>query len=153
MPRQPQISVLRNPSFGFPLLPGSEGPLYVLEHEWEFNVVLTPPQGLRRMKIPRGYEFDGASVPAFFWGFPFGYTPFGLHISAALEHDFLCDLGHGGSDWLRERLTAEEMRPLTWQETHGHFARRLNEDGLRPRQVWMMGRAVLWFGPRWKVPG
>ncbi len=91
-------------------------------------------------------------MPAFFWGFPFGYTPYGLHIAAALEHDFLCDLGHGGSEWLRMRVPDKDLVPVTWQLTHAHFARRMQDYDLRPRQVWLMGNAVRWFGPRWKKP-
>jgi hypothetical protein len=134
MNRQPQISVLQNADFGFGIWPWAKGPLYRLEERdgWTFNV-----EG-RTFTVPHGYCFDGASVPAFFWGAPFGYTPFGLHIAAALEHDYLCDLGKQGK------------LPFPSKVAHAHFERRLIEDGLRKGQVWTMGHAVKWFGPRWK---
>ena len=76
---------------------------------WEFTV---DSGGTReRFTIPVGYEFDKASVPPFFWGFPFNYTPDGLCTVPALEHDFLCDLHAGGSDWLRVRLTPLPAAP------------------------------------------
>ncbi len=150
MSRQPHISVLKNPSFGYGLWPWSTGPVYVTNSDWPF-VVNVGDGKIRHYTVPAGYEFDGASVPTVFWGFPFGYTPFGLHIAAALEHDFLCDLGKGGSVWLRQTLGASYPSPVAAIITHAHFARRLQEDGLRPSQTWMMGTAVKWFGPRWKL--
>lgn len=124
MPRQPQISALENPGLFF------GRPLYALEGDWTFTVA-----GHGSFTIPSGYRFDGASVPQVLWGFPFGYTPFGVHIGAALEHDWLC-----------------EKKVIPHTAAHAHFYRRLQEDGLRPGQAWMMGRAVQLFGPRWKMP-
>lgn len=138
--RQPQIAALRNPGF----LWGK--PLYSLETEWTFEV-----QGHGAFTIPLGYQFDGASVPSCFWGFPFGYTPFGVHIGAAVEHDFLCDIGlkpRAFVDWMTSRKIPIP-KPVPPAVAHAHFYRRLQEDGLRPSQAWTMGKAVQLFGPRW----
>lgn len=141
MPRQPQISVLRNPGLFF------GKPLYALETDWTFEVV-----GYGQFTIPRGYQFDGASVPRAFWGL-LGYMPFGLHIAAAIEHDFLCDLGlkpKSFVDWMAARKLPIPA-PVPYAVAHAHFHFRLQQDGLRPSQAWTMGHTVRWFGPRWKT--
>lgn len=123
MNRQPKVRALKNPGF----LWGA--PLFELLEDWEFVVKKGNDDYV--FCIPAGYKFDGASVPRLFWGFPFGYTPFGVHIGAALEHDWLC-----------------EWRPLDSHTVHEHFEKRLIEDGIRPSQAWTMGKAVKLFGPR-----
>jgi hypothetical protein len=123
MSKQPHVKALKNPGF----LWGD--PLYEVVEDWKFEV--KKGDEVYEFYIPKGYKFDGASVPRLFWGFPFGYTPFGVHIGAALEHDWLCD-------W----------RPLDSPTVHAHFEKRLLEDGIRPSQAFMMGKAVKLFGPR-----
>jgi hypothetical protein len=121
--RQPNVKALRNPGFFW------GAPLYELLEDWTFQVDYKGEK--LEYFIPKGYKFDGASIPRLFWGFPFGYTPFGVHIGAALEHDWLC-----------------EWRPLDSATVHAHFEKRLREDGIRPSQAWAMGKAVKLFGPR-----
>jgi hypothetical protein len=76
MNHTPDIIPIRDASIGFGLWPWSKGPLFRLVEPWEFTV---DSGGTReRFTIPSGYEFDKASVPPFFWGFPFNYTPDGL---------------------------------------------------------------------------
>lgn len=123
MKNQPIVKAIKNPGF----LWGA--PVYELLEQWKFEV--KKEKEVYEFYIPAGYQFDGASVPRMFWGFPFGYTPFGVHIGAALEHDWLC-----------------ERRPFDSRTVHEHFERRLIEDGIRPRQAFMMGKAVKLFGPR-----
>lgn len=123
--RLPLVKPVKNPG----LFAGKPG--YRLEEDWNFQV--QTPVGIRAYCIPRGYLFDGASVPRLFWGFPFGYTPYGVHIAAALEHDWLCD-----------------VKPVPSRVAHEHFERRLREDGVRSTQAAAMGWAVRWFGPRFK---
>jgi hypothetical protein len=129
MNHTPDIIPIRDASIGFGLWPWSKGPLFRLVEPWEFTV---DSGGTReRFTIPAGYEFDKASVPPFFWGFPFNYTPDGLCTVPALEHDFLCDLHAGGSDWLRVRLIPLPAAPST-TVTHRHFYDRLLQFNVRP---------------------
>jgi hypothetical protein len=122
MNHTPDIIPIRDASIGFGLWPWSKGPLFRLVEPWEFTV---DSGGTReRFTIPAGYEFDKASVPPFFWGFPFNYTPDGLCTVPALEHDFLCDLHAGGSEWLRVRLIPLPAAPPT-TVIHRHFYDRL----------------------------
>lgn len=148
----PLIVPIRDADWGFgtPGLFWLRGPLWRITREYVFSVEI---DGFKRTYvIPAGYEFDKASIPPWLWGWPFNWTPDGLCTYPALEHDFLCDLLTGGSDWLRARLP---ISPL-WTEAppaelvHRYFERRLLEEGVRPKKAEWMGRAVRWFGPRGK---
>lgn len=58
-----------------------------------YYVTLCPIQfqrGNKSMLVPQGYEFDGASIPSILWWIP-GFSPIGLHLWAALAHDWICD--------------------------------------------------------------
>lgn len=125
------------------------GKLYrlMVEHEFELAVPLCfRGCEVPRFRIPVGYEFDKASVPPLFWGPPLFYTPDGLCALAALEHDFLCDLLTGGSDWLREQLGELPECPPAWM-VHEHFRLRLHQSGVKRRKAEVMGRMVAAFGP------
>ena len=150
MNHTPNIIPIRDASIGFGLWPWSKGPLFRLVEPWEFTV---DSGGTReRFTIPAGYEFDKASVPPFFWGFPFNYTPDGLCTVPALEHDFLCDLQAGGSDWLRVRLTPLPAAPST-TVIHRHFYDRLLQFNVRPSKARAMWEGVRKFGPgSWILP-
>jgi hypothetical protein len=124
---QPDVVAVKDPGF----LIGK--PRYRLRREWVMRVRGVP------FVIPDGYEFDGASVPRFLWAVT-GYTPYGRHIAAALEHDRLCEL--------RGDLGAFRM---TSREVHDHFYVRLLKWGVRPSKAKLMGWAVRWFGPRWDM--
>ncbi len=141
----PEITPLRDASVGFGLWPWSKGPLWRLEEAWPFVVVSgsSPPLPFT---IPAGYEFDKASVPSFLWGFPFNYTPDGLCTVPALEHDFLCDLHHGGSAWLRAQLGAVPKAPAA-AVIHRHFYEKLLLWGVRRSKARMMWEGVRDFGP------
>lgn len=143
--RTPRIRALRDAGFGFGLLPWARGPEWQTLEDHEFTVVTAG--GLRRFCIPKGYRFNKASVPPVFWGPPFGYLPDGLCTVPSLEHDFLCHLLTGASDWLRVRLPADQMVPPAVHEVHDHFHARLLEFGVRWSKARAMGRAVRWFGP------
>lgn len=131
------------------------GKLYRLMVDHEFTLAVpmcmshcSPPQ----FRIPAGYEYDKASVPPIFWGFPLYYVPDGLCSLAALEHDFLCDIMTGGSDWLRSRVGTIPESPPAWM-IHEHFRLRLHECGVKRRKAEIMGRMVAAFGPQgWAWP-
>lgn len=138
--RQPTIIPIRDASIGFGIWPWSKGPLWRCSSGWQFEVGGVP------FCIPAGYEFDKASIPAVLWGPPFNYLPDGLCTVPALEHDFLCDIFTGGSDWLRLRLGAIPKAP-TAAEIHRHFYIRLLAEGVRPSKAKAMFQAVNNFGP------
>lgn len=150
--RAPVITPLRDASWGFGLWPWSKGPLWRLEERWEFAVEAgaVAEAGAeaepRVFVIPAGYEFDKASIPSVFWGPPFNYTPDGLCTVPALEHDFLCDLYHGGSGWLRLRLGTLPAPPPVG-DIHRHFHTQLIAWGVRASKAELMYAAVRNFGP------
>lgn len=141
--KTPLIIPISDPEIGFGFLPGARGPLFRLEEDWDFQ--FWDGCVYHCLTIPAMYEFDKASIPSFFWGLPFNYLPDGLCTVPALEHDFLCDLYYGGSDWLREKIG-----PLLKVETkfvHAHFYHRLREYGVRPTKAKIMWQGVRKFGP------
>lgn len=145
---QLNISPVRDADLGFGLLPWAKGPLFVLKSDYIFKVNI-PNKYYGEFTIPAGYQFDKASIPSFFWGPPFNYTPDGLCTIPALEHDFLCDLLTGGSHWLRGKLGANIIAPPAWA-VHEHFKLRLKEENVRSGKASLMGAAVRWFGPKGK---
>jgi len=151
---QPNARPVRNADLFFPFWPKSKGPLYENLTPWVFDVNMNNGT-FRTFEIPAGYIFNGASVPPCLWGFPFGYTPDGVHRAAAMEHDFLCDLG------LRPDSFADMMMcdfgiipipdPVPHHIAHQHFRARMKEYGMRETQVEAFGWAVKLLGPRWKI--
>jgi hypothetical protein len=140
MTRLPDIIPIRDAQIAFGIWPWSKGPLWRLTQAWHFKC-----EGVE-FCIPSGYEFDKASIPAVLWGPPFNYIPDGLCTLGALEHDFLCDIFNGGSDWLRMKLGAIPKSP-TAAVIHKHFYDRLLEAGVRPSKAKAMYSAVRNFGP------
>lgn len=155
MDKAPIIRPVRDASVGFGLLPRwlcpwVMGPMWRLMDGYDFSIVVPPCMatcGPLRYHIPAGYEFDKASIPPLFWGPPFNYIPDGLCTDPALEHDFLCDLLTGGSEWLEETLGKLPDSPPAWM-VHEHFRLRLHEAGVRRGKAEAMGRAVALFGPQ-----
>jgi len=146
----PRVTAIRSASVGYGLWPWSKGPLWRLEEPWAFQVLMErQPSGAAKVRgftIPKGYEFDKASIPSILWGFPLNYTPDGPCAVPALEHDFLCDLYTGGSAWLKERLG--ELPPSPSAEViHRHFYDRLLQWKERPSKARTMYMAVRNFGP------
>lgn len=160
MGRTPSITALRDNSLGYGFLPRGlcrwvEGPLWCLDEDYTFTLAV--PLCLTQCTpaiytIPAGYEFDKASIPPLFWGPPLGYLPDGLCTLPALEHDYLCDLLTGGSDWLRSHLGELPPSPPAWM-VHLHFRRRLHLAKVRYLKAEIMGRTVQAWGPQgWAWP-
>lgn len=140
----PDIEPIKDADFLFGLWPWSRGPMWELQEPWAFTV---DNGGFKAdYLIPEGYRFDKASIPSVLWGFPFNYTPDGLCTVPALEHDYLCDLYHGGSDWLKARLGVIPAAPST-TVIHRHFYDRLLQWGVRPSKARAMWEGVRKFGP------
>jgi hypothetical protein len=110
----------------------------------------------RHFVIPIGYLFNGASVPPCLWGAPWGYTPDGVYRAAALEHDFLCDLGQRGNVFMDMMVMdfgiVTVPDPVPHTVAHEHFKTKMREYGMRTSQVFFFANAVKLLGPRWKMP-
>ncbi len=160
MNRAPVITALRDASLGFGLLPRFlfwwvRGPVWRLEDSYVFMLAgprCTSRCGAVIFKIPAGYEFNKASVPPVLWGPPLNYLPDGLCTIPALEHDYLCDLLTGGSEWLRNELgVLPECPPAAM--VHEHFRLRLHQCRVRRGKAEAMGRTVAALGPKgWAWP-
>jgi hypothetical protein len=96
---------------------------YLLATDWDFDV-----DG-RAFQVPTGYQWDGASVPRFFHRVVTPFAP--AVITAALEHDWLCDT---------------QPADVPYRRAAAHFRDRLHVGAFRKQ---LMYRAVLHFGPRW----
>jgi hypothetical protein len=147
----PRFTIIRDADFGFgvPLLGRlfmRSGPLAELQEDFKFRACG------RDFIVPAGYQWNGASIPACLWGPPWNYQPFGTHVVASLVHDFLCDLGKGGSEWLKGALLDQYPQPLAWEETHCEFYLRCLAYGVPPFRAKVWWYAVHTFGPRWKLP-
>ncbi len=142
----PLIIAVRDPDFGFGVWPWSKGPLFrMYKDDWSFQ--FWDGESYRTLTIPEGYEFDKASIPSFLWGAPWNYLPAGLCTVPALEHDFLCDLHSGGSDWLKARLGLPLPVIADTTFIHQHLYWRLIAYGVRPSKATAMWEAVRKFGP------
>lgn len=140
----PIMYAVEDPQWFFGVWPWSHGPLFELGENWEF--LFLDPTGVRKFVIPKGYQFDKASIPPLLWGFPFNYLPDGKCTVPALEHDFLCDLYLGGSPALFDMM-GYEPAPVHTTDIHKHFYNRLLDYGVRPSKARAMWEAVRKFGP------
>jgi hypothetical protein len=141
----PRYRIIRDPDFGFgvPLLGrllGRRGPVAELLEDYVYDYGT----------IPKGYRWNGNSIPAILWGPPFNYQPWGVNIIASLTHDFECDVGMGGSKWLVENLHPLPA-PLPYDVVHFRFYQQCLAAGMPPSRARVWGKAVAWFGPRWKT--
>ena len=146
----PRIRALRDADLGYGFLPWAKGP------EWEtleyhHFALLVPEYSHLSYAIPAGYRFNKASTPPLLWGPPFNYTPDGLGTVPALEHDFLCDLLTGGSDWLRERFQGDLPKHPPAPVVHEHFRLQLLRYGTRPAKANTWGKAVALIGPKGRL--
>jgi len=112
---------------------------YRLEEDWYFTV------GSICARVPKGYRFDGASVPQVCWSF--GFRPDGPWRSAALAHDYLYD--HGGNVvglWYEEGILREECVTLTRKQSDGVFLLLMKEGGVMLWKRQFMFRMVRMWG-------
>jgi len=148
MTTTPRFTIVRDPGFLFGgvmgKVVGAQGPLARLDERFPFHACG------KELWIPAGYEWNGNSVPFFLWGWPFHYMPFGLNVASSLVHDFLCDIGTGGSDWLRATMGDAYPAPLPSAEVHWDFYQRNLAWGMPRRKAQLWYQAVRTFGPRWK---
>lgn len=160
MNRVPYIEAIQDASIGYGFLPRwlcpwVRGPQWRLQEDYAFLLITprcTSKCGAVVYVIPKGYVFNKASVPPLLWGPPFNYLPDGLCTVPSLEHDYLCDLLTGGSDWLLNELGSLPECPSA-SIVHEHFRLRLHQAGVRRSKAQAMGRAVAALGPQgWAWP-
>ena len=101
---------------------------FQLAEPWHF-MVEREIAGPVPFTVPEGYAWDGASIPRVFWRIVTPFSP--KVITAALEHDWLCDQKPSSVDY----LTAAR-----------HFRSRLHVGRFRRAAMY---NAVRYFGPRW----
>ena len=146
----PNIVSLRDADFGFGIWPWSKGPEWMTKESHTFKL-LTPGYTHMEYQVPAGYRFNKASTPPILWGPPLNYIPDGLCVVPALEHDFLCDLLTGGSEWLKNVFHGELPRSPSASVVHEHFRLQLLRYGVRRAKADAWGRVVALFGPKGKL--
>ena len=62
------------------------GEIYILNEDYSYTVIRSGK--VIRFTVPRGFQYDGASVPRWVWSV-IGFLPDGIHRPAALIHDYL----------------------------------------------------------------
>ena len=101
--------------------------------------------------LPRGYRWDGASIPPVAWESTYRPTDHVVRRASAC-HDWLCELAkrmrEGLGEWRDARDGVRTSRIAA--ET---FFDMLIADGAAPDRAVMMYRAVYVAGPRWGLPG
>ncbi len=65
----------------------SRTPLYELAQDWYLHIILENQQRIK-VKIPKKFQFDGASIPRFFWRL-LGCPHHPQYIRAGALHDYL----------------------------------------------------------------
>lgn len=94
---------------------------------------ITFRRGIWKYPIPRGYEFDGASIPRLIRWMP-GYQRVGRHLWAALIHDYTIDDSR--------KPYEERVIDLPRAVADALFITLLLDTGVAARQSRMMHRAV-----------
>jgi hypothetical protein len=81
---------------------------------------------------PSGIIVDGASIPRILWRI---VTPFiGKYRRASVLHDHYC-----------------VIKTASYNATHEMFYDGMICDGVNKIIAYMMYKAVLWFGPKWRI--
>jgi len=74
---------------------------------------------LYRIIVPKGFRYDGASIPRIFWT-PLGLSKDGLHRAAATVHDFI----YGKSGDMKSSLFMARTTTGHWMSYPGKFTRK-----------------------------
>ena len=119
---------------------------YRLEETYWVNV------GAYAVYVPKGYVYDGASVPQFCWSF--GFRPDGLWRAAALIHDWLYE--HGGvvnACWYDNGRMRDEKIRFSRRDADGVFLLLMKEAGVKMWKRQFMFRMVrMWGWMFWGKP-
>jgi len=117
-------------------------------YEWECGGIR------RRITVPKGFVYDGASVPRIVWTLT-GILPDGLIRAAALVHDWLYKhrgrLPPGSYQQLHRGAWVNRDRAASREEADRLFARIMREAGVgkaRRRMAYVAVRACGWLSFR-----
>lgn len=121
---------------------------YTIDEPWSY--CWRAPDGYeRRLKIPAGFIYDGASVPQLVWTIS-GIIPDGLIRAAALVHDYLYVYRGNVPRGTYQKLVDGEWVDLQWgwtrRECDKMFCRIMRESGVERGKRRMAYRAVRLFG-------
>lgn len=124
--------------------------LYELHEGWCYQWFDELGREWRRICIPAGYRYDGASVPRKAWTLS-GLTPDGLLRGAAVIHDFIYDhrgnMPEGSCHWgLGDKWQPAPDIVFTRKDADQLFLQILRESGVKKRQCLMAYAAVRLFG-------
>jgi hypothetical protein len=128
------------------------GDLYKLDAQYVYT---WKHQGAeRRITVPLGFEYDGASIPRILWTLV-NITPDGLHRAAALIHDWIYrNRGNLGDSY--QKFLEDSWKTIPngkWERIHADrmFARLLREAEVpkfRRRIMYLAVRLLGWLS--WK---
>ena len=122
-------------------------------YEWEKSVPGTELVHEYRITVPKGYVYDGASVPRIVWTVS-GLTPDGLIRAAALVHDWIYDhKGHlpEGSQQYKDADGQWPTLHVTWNRKaadriFGRIMREAEVSKLKRRAAYRAVRLFGWIG-------
>lgn len=83
--------------------------------------------------VPHGFTFDGASIPTPFWSL-ISHPMAPSSLRPAVFHDWGCC-----------------VHPASSATVHRWFAEALLSEGCAKFRTWLMGKAVAWFGPKFRM--
>lgn len=124
--------------------------LYELAEGWCYQWFDEGGREWRRICIPAGYRYDGASVPRKAWTIS-GLTPDGLIRGAATIHDFIYDHRGNMPEGSCHAVFDGGWRPapdivFTRKDADLLFLQIMRESGVASHRCWMAFMAVRLFG-------
>lgn len=124
--------------------------IYELAETWSYEWFNDHEFLWMRLTVPKGYQYDGASVPRKAWTLS-GITPDGIIRAAATAHDFIYDhrgvMPEGSLQFLSDaREWVDVRRPVTRLQADKLFHQMLRHAGMTAYRRWLAYKAVRLFG-------
>ena len=114
---------------------------YNVEHKcWYLEEEYPYQDGENLIKVPKGFDFDLASIPRFLWWL---IAPFELSISAPLLHDFV--YVHRGD---MPEASIVPVRIYNRKQADKLFKRIMKQEGVSKWRMNAAYLAVRWFGKK-----
>ncbi len=134
-----------------------QSPVVAILNDHEFELVepfvfqWTENNTVHRITVPRGFAFDGASVPRLCWTLT-GLLPSGVHLGAAAVHDLIYQrrglLNEGQVECQNPETGLWESEPVHWdrKQCDAMFRTIMQSAGETPWKIITMYQAVRLFG-------